>query len=437
MDRAGSIAAASLAGAALLAAFSAFATNGYFPHGWGTRSGAMAGAGSAMVEDAMIAATNPAGISALKRPELLIGLGIIKAQPGYAADPFAPPQEPLPPGAFPLDPRREKADPDVPGGVFPVPQLAAAWPLSERAVVGLAIYANGGLNATYSDFANATCPAGTAQKGVYCGGVASSDLSQVFIAPTYAYQVNDWLRAGASLILAVESLEVRGLSAFAPISQRPDRLTDHGHEIAYGYGAKLGMQVRIVEGLNAAAVAQTRVDLSSLEGYEGLLADGGEFDVPPYATLGLAWDITPQWTAAFDVQKIWYSSIPAVGNNLNSPGLLGAPDGPGFGWDDVTAYKLGARYFVNPRWTVRAGFSYTEQPVDPQQLFFNILAGSVFKKHFTAGFTRKLESGNELDFSLMWAPEQREHGPNPFYPDQQMEVSLEGVIVDFVWRGLF
>src|SRR3546814_6383466 len=57
-----------------------------------------------------------------------------------------------------------------------------ALPIFEAA--GVAVYANGGLNATYEAFDNPGCPAGTAQRGTYCGGGASNDLAQLFIAPT-------------------------------------------------------------------------------------------------------------------------------------------------------------------------------------------------------------------------------------------------------------
>ncbi|MBX2870169.1 MAG: hypothetical protein KTR18_15920, partial [Acidiferrobacterales bacterium] len=40
---------------------SAFATNGLFQHGYGIRINAMAGAGVALPQDALISATNPAG----------------------------------------------------------------------------------------------------------------------------------------------------------------------------------------------------------------------------------------------------------------------------------------------------------------------------------------------------------------------------------------
>src|SRR3989344_5652211 len=48
--------------AAAVAAPGAFATNGYFAHGYGTRAQGMAGAGVALPQDALAAATHPAGM---------------------------------------------------------------------------------------------------------------------------------------------------------------------------------------------------------------------------------------------------------------------------------------------------------------------------------------------------------------------------------------
>ena len=46
----------------VLAATTAQATNGYFSHGYGTKNKGLAGGGVALPQDAMIAATNPAGM---------------------------------------------------------------------------------------------------------------------------------------------------------------------------------------------------------------------------------------------------------------------------------------------------------------------------------------------------------------------------------------
>src|SRR3546814_18857268 len=78
-------------------------------------------------------------------------------------------------------------------------------------------------------------------------------------------QLCDRVRRRASLLLAYQSIEVRGLSAFAPLSSDPDHLTNQHHEASYGYGLKLGLQAQLAPTLNAAVVVQSRVRMSRLK----------------------------------------------------------------------------------------------------------------------------------------------------------------------------
>jgi long-chain fatty acid transport protein len=83
---------------------------------------------------------------------------------------------------------------------------------------------------------------------------------------------------------------------------------------------------------------------------------------------------------------------------------LGGDNGAGFGWDDVTVYKFGAQWELRPDWTLRAGFSTTEQPVPTSGVLFNVLAPAVVEDHYTLGLTKRFESDNELTLSAMYAP---------------------------------
>ena len=71
-------------------------------------------------------------------------------------------------------------------------------------------------------------------------------------------------------------------------------------------------------------------------------------------------------TLAFDTQQIYYSDIPSVGNPL-LPNLvqapLGAGNGAGFGWDDMTIYKLGLEIDGGGPWVWRFGASHGNQPI--------------------------------------------------------------------------
>ena len=58
----------------------AMATNGYFAHGYGTKNKGLAGGGVALPQDAMIAATNPAGM-ALVGKRYDVGLAAFSPSP--------------------------------------------------------------------------------------------------------------------------------------------------------------------------------------------------------------------------------------------------------------------------------------------------------------------------------------------------------------------
>ena len=106
--------------AALFALIAApvLATNGYLIHGIGTRAKALAGAGAAYPQDALAAATNPAGMAFVgKRYDF--GLGIFNPGRQYTVSgnpSFAP-------GTFGLAPGTVESDSDY----FFVPNFGAAW----------------------------------------------------------------------------------------------------------------------------------------------------------------------------------------------------------------------------------------------------------------------------------------------------------------------
>jgi hypothetical protein len=68
----------------------AFATNGYFSHGFGTKSKGLAGAAVALPQDAMVAATNPAGMVHVGS-RWDVGLAAFNPNRGYTANDDAQP----------------------------------------------------------------------------------------------------------------------------------------------------------------------------------------------------------------------------------------------------------------------------------------------------------------------------------------------------------
>jgi long-chain fatty acid transport protein len=126
-----------------------------------------------------------------------------------------------------------------------------------------------------------------------------------------------------------------------------------------------------------------------------LFAEHGSFDIPSNFALGVAVKPVEQVTFALDVERIFFSEVKSVGDNLSGR-ALGSDNGPGFGWRDVTAIKTGVAYDVTKKLTLRLGYNYSTEPIPDGQTFFNILAPAVVQHHVTAGASWRFNKDWEL-----------------------------------------
>ena len=470
-----------------LAAGSASATNGYYTHGVGTKSKGQAGAGSANPEELMILATNPAGITALPQ-SIDAGVGIFSPMREYSTTAS---QLPVPGGCFP-PPGAEPSpaycaftigpnDISSRNEFFAIPFVGMNWALSDADYLAAAFYARGGMNTRWeggtasfdTDGDPATAP--VSPPGTFGGGDAGVDLMQAFLNLSYARKFSEQFSAGASAIFAIQSFKAHGVSTYAPYTKTyvesyfttgqpamPTNLSGNGHEMSYGFGGSIGLLWQPTDMLSISAAYTSKMSMSDLKDYSDLFAEGGGFDMPSTWTVGLAVKPNDKLTLMFDVQEVRYTDVESVSNpiqNLSgdptdptvtrcpilatSPAdavsfenCLGGSNGPGFGWDDMMVYKFGVSYEYSDTWTWRAGYSQGDQPIPTDQMSFNILAPGVMEQHLTVGFTQKLESGNEVNLSFMYAPEEKVSGPNNFDPTQTVEFKMKQIELEisYSWK---
>jgi long-chain fatty acid transport protein len=122
------------------------------------------------------------------------------------------------------------------------------------------------------------------------------------------------------------------------------------------------------------------------------------------------------------------------GGPSQNPNCLGGANSAGFGWEDMTIYKLGYQFKLNPQWTLRAGYSHGDQPISSSEVLFNILAPGVMEDHFTAGFTWHMDKKNELNFAAMYAPSNSQSGPNPLAAGgQTIEIEMYQYEFEISW----
>lgn len=410
----------SLALTCALGSFSAFATNGYFTHGYGMTHKGMAGAGVALSEELMSGANNPANIL-VDGTQLSLGLELFSPDRKYTAstvDNFFP-------NALYLEAKTQKSD----NTLFAIPEFAIGHQLNEKVNIGLLVYGNGGMNTEYN--------AGTAPDGTFYAGTAGVDLKQLFISPTVSYQFNEQTRVGVSPIYVVQQFEAQGLSNFAAYSQSPQDLSDNETDTSTGVGIQLGINQTINSSLNWGASYRSAVSMQEFDSYRGLFAEQGGFDLPSSIQIGAAFKVTPNNEIIFDWQKINYGEVKSIANPINNlmSAPLGADGGAGFGWDDMTIYKLGYQWQRTVQQKIRFGISYTEQPIPSSEVLFNILAPGVQEWHFTTGFSHSFSNKVQLNAMAFYSPAKEVTGANFLAPNQALSIEMEqfGLGVSVVW----
>ncbi len=383
------------------------ATEGYFSHGYGARNYALGGAGVADSRDAMALAVNPAGLANVKR-QLQGAITAFSPRRGYTA---------TGPGfvAPTADSDRE---------FFPIPNIAYNHPLNEDSSVGIALFGNGGMNTTYPAVANPFCGGGGV--GVFCGGKAGVDLIQAFLTVGYAHKFGD-LSLGVAPVFALQRFKSRGLVAFSGVSSDPTNLTGRGYDFSAGGGVRVGAEWSLMDNLRVGASFQTKMYMSKFDKYSGLFEGQGSFDIPANVTAGIAFDLTPDFTAMFDYKRIFYSDVDPVGNSSSIPLPFGSSGGPGFGWHDINIFKFGAEWRMDDTWTFRAGYAFNENPIKSADVTLNILAPGVVKHHITGGFSHRLNENHTIEFAAMFAPNTKVSGieVTPLGPNPARTIELE------------
>ena len=451
--------------ATLLITTPLWATNGYFTHGTGTKNKGLAGAGLAMPEDAISIANNPASALA-NTGKYDLGAAVFKPLRKYETTES---QLNGQFGSFTIGPNKLKSG----NNLHFIPHMAGAWKINDQSAFAAAFYGRGGMNtswkygtATFDPDGPGPAPVGTylgtygAEVGGYGGnGGTGVDLSQAFLDLSYAHSLGDNFTLGISLVGVAQVFAARGLPAFAGYTETfaasggtvmPENLTNNGHDTSYGVGLKAGLLWNISDAVSVAASYSPKIKMGKFDDYSDLFADGGTMDIPADLKVGLTFHASESVSLSFDVENIWYSDVVSVGNqfvNLFScptagqggtdvSYCLGGKNGAGFGWEDMTVYRVGAQWDAGNDWTWRVGFSHGKQPIPETEMVFNILAPGVIEDHLTFGFTRKLSSGDEFNFSFMHGFNKKVTGPNTLDPTQNIsfEMNQWELEISYGWR---
>jgi long-chain fatty acid transport protein len=340
--------------------------------------------------------------------------------------------------------------------------------------ITFAFYGRGGMNTDWDD-SDASAwydptgmgGMGTQFPGTFGAGEAGVDLSQAFLVINYAGKVGDNFAWGFGPVFAAQVFEAKGVGSFQPFTKTfnecifsvppgtppacdptPTALSNNGHDSSTGFGFAGGIWWAMGDAVSAGISYQSKISMGEFDDYADLFAEDGGFDIPSSAKFGISFKGMENVRINLDLEHTKFGEVKSVGNPMgnlfNCPfavlgatgmfggdfeSCLGGKNGGGFGWDDMTTYKVGVEWTASNTMKWRFGYSYGEQPIQPENVTFNILAPGVMEQHITFGLTRSKPNGGTWNFSLMYAPENEVKGRNAFdgpnLSGQEIELSMK------------
>jgi len=353
----------------------------------------MAGADTALPSDAAgTLYANPAGLTAL---ESQVGFGFeafassASLSSTVDANGFGP--------GMPAGEWTGSTDSDA--GILPVPSMALSYhPVDAPWAVGLGAYGIGGFGVDYPvDMQNPILSPQPSQGGAGFGGIYSN-FQIMQIAPSFAYDVADWLALGVSVTVDWTSLAVSPFPAASPdnsISGDPTNPADPMNMPTYsnargasvfGLGFAVGLRVQLPAGLRLGVSAKSPQWLGNFA-YNAAGEDGGprrfEFDMdyPMILQAGLAYEGIDWLNLCADFRYVDYARTKGFSDSgFDNTGAV-----RGFGWRSIYVVSLGAEVRATEWLRVRAGYSYNPAPIESDMMFFNTPASALIEHQIYGG----------------------------------------------------
>ncbi len=368
------------------------AAEGYMQNAIGARSKALAGSGVADSADATAASLNPAGLTSVGT-QITTSTSFFNLRGGMSS---------VGSGGFTAD-GKHTSERDW----MIIPNFAANWRVNWgfADAVALTVYGNGGVMSRYADMPSATC-GGYSLSGIFCGGQMGANMQQTFVSVALAKQVTPGFSVGIAPIVARQTMEVNGLSAFSSFSSDAANFTNRGTDESWGGGVRAGIEWKVMPGIKFGLAGNSRVYMGAFDKYRGLFADHGRVDAPASVQAGLAFDVRPNLTMMLDYKHIWYSSVAALSNpSTNLPSYtFGDPRGAGFGLQDLDIFKVGLEWKPSKTLTLRGGYSYNTAPFTSRDADLTTMHLGLVQHHLTAGLKVGVTDRMDLEVSGMYAP---------------------------------
>jgi long-chain fatty acid transport protein len=209
-----------------------------------------------------------------------------------------------------------------------------------------------------------------------------------------------------------------------------------GKAKGYGLAGKIGLTYRISPMLTLGATYHSKTSLGDLE----TSANGANFAVngagmvsgkikvrdfqwPETYGLGVAIQASPELMLALDYKRINWKDVmknftmtySAMGDSVT----FAMPQN----WDDQDVFQLGVSYKATPALTLRAGASFSDNPIPDSTV--NYLFPAIVENHYTVGLGYAIDPTSDVNFSLQHAPETTQTNAAMGYTVEHSQTSFQ------------
>ncbi len=236
------------------------------------------------------------------------------------------------------------------------------------------------------------------------------NLTNVFIQPTVAYKVNDFLSFGAGFVYSLGHVT---LEKELPIENSIGEGSAKLEGSAAGFGYNLGAYFNVNKRLTGGVVYHSRVDMkvdngsatfsnipTALSSTFPNTTFTTELPLPSEAGVGFAYKANKDFTVGVDVNYTFWNSFESLGFDYadNTSALVDDPSPRNY--ENAWAFRAGFQYDASRRVSVRAGAFFDQTPV--QNGYVNPELPDNDKVGISMGGTYWLEDRISIDFSLLY-----------------------------------
>lgn len=381
-----------LATALTLTALPAWAGNGHVLHGIGATNSAMGGAGVALPNDALGALhLNPALLADLPGSNFEFSAEYNTAKNAVESS------------AGPFSGRTEEA-----GDTSLVPAFGFTNKKDgSNFAYGMGFLGLAGFGADYPQ--TATNPLLAPQPQGF--GRVYSNYQLMRVPTTLAWKLSDAFSFGVSLNVARAALTANPAGFAAPDCSGPAGpcfVPSVNSDSAWGFGASVGVRYAINPTFAIGATFNSEMDFEDFEWNtthaNPNLPNFGrarqvelQLNFPATYVAGIA--ITPgdRLAIALDGKLVTYEDTEGFAETL--------------GFEDINVIALGVQYKATDRFTLRAGYNKSDNPIPAERTFFTVATPAIFEDHYTLGVGIQATDNMQLNVTYYEVPENRISGP--------------------------